>query len=264
MYGAQMATFIDEGDDLQPDEFDTFEEEDKVEEPEEETPEPQEDDIPEKYKNKSVKDIVRMHQEAERAMGKQGSEVGELRRIVDDFVKTQTVTNKAPDVEEEIDFFSDPDKAIARAIEKHPKIKQAEQYSKQMVKAEALANLKQAHPDFQEVLQDGGFGEWIGKSNVRKELFSRADQGYDFDAAHELLSTWKERKQVVTNTVNAEKSTRSNAIKSASMGSYQGSGESSKKTYRRADIIELMQRNPDRYQAMQPEIMKAYAEGRVK
>jgi len=264
MYGEQMATFIDESNDEQQEEFDSFEEEDEVEEPEEDTPEPEEDDLPEKYKNKSVKDIVRMHQEAEKAMGKQGSEVGELRRIVDDFVKTQTVTNKAPDVEEEIDFFSDPDKAIAKAIDKHPKIKQAEQYTAQLRKAEALANLKQAHPDFETVLQDGGFSEWIGKSNVRKELFSRADQRYDFEAAHELLSTWKERKQVVTNTVNAEKATRSNAIKSASTGSYKGSGESSKKVYRRSDIIELMQRNPDRYQALQPEIMKAYAEGRVK
>jgi hypothetical protein len=264
MYGEQMATFIDESNDEQQEEFDSFEEEDEVEEPEEDTPEPEEDDLPEKYKNKSVKDIVRMHQEAERAMGKQGSEVGELRRIVDDFVKTQTVTNKAPDVEEEIDFFSDPDKAIAQAIDKHPKIKQAEQYTAQMRKAEALANLKQAHPDFETVLQDGGFSEWIGKSNVRKELFSRADQRYDFEAAHELLSTWKERSQVVTNAVTAEKATRSNAIKAASTGSYKGSGESSKKVYRRSDIIELMQRNPDRYQALQPEIMKAYAEGRVK
>lgn len=262
-----MATFIDEGDQPQEDEeYGSFEEEEQQEEePEEETPEPEEeDDLPEKYKGKSVKDIVRMHQEAEKAMGKQGSEVGELRRIVDDFVKAQTVTKQAPDVDEEVDFFSDPEKAIAKAIEKHPKVRQAEALSAQMAKAEALANLKQAHPDFQEVLSDTGFGEWINKSKVRQELFSRADQRYDFDAAHELLSTWKERKQVVSNTVKAEKTTRSNAIKAASTGSSKGSGESSKKVYRRADIIELMQKNPDRYAALSDDIMKAYAEGRVR
>jgi len=32
-----------------------------------------------------------MHQEAEKALGRQGSEVGELRRIVDDFVRSQSV-----------------------------------------------------------------------------------------------------------------------------------------------------------------------------
>jgi len=31
-----------------------------------------------------------MHQEAEKLIGKQGSEVGELRQVVDDFIKTQT------------------------------------------------------------------------------------------------------------------------------------------------------------------------------
>ena len=90
-----MATFIDEGyEEPQEDE----ELESQEQEPEQETPETEppdeEDDIPEKYKGKSVKDIVRMHQEAERAIGKQGSEVGELRRIVDDFVKAQTVTKQ--------------------------------------------------------------------------------------------------------------------------------------------------------------------------
>ena len=112
-----MATFIDEGyeEPQEDEEFSSIEDEQEQDNPTEE-PEQQdnEDDIPDKYKGKSVKDIVRMHQEAERAIGKQGSEVGELRRIVDDFVKAQTVTKQqqAPEVEEEVDFFTDPDKAL--------------------------------------------------------------------------------------------------------------------------------------------------------
>ena len=265
-----MATFIDEGDEpLQDDEeyspIDEGDEEQAT--PEEEPEQDDEDDIPEKYKGKSVKDIVRMHQEAERAIGKQGSEVGELRRIVDDFVKAQTVTKQqqAPEVEEEVDFFTDPDKAVARAIEKHPKVRQAEELTANLKKAEALANLKQAHPDFTEVVNDGSFAEWVGKSKVRQELFSRADRLYDFDAAHELLSTWKERNQVVSQSQAVEKVQRKQAVKSASTGATKGSGETaSKKTYRRADIIELMRTNPDRYQQLSDEIMQAYAEGRVK
>jgi len=264
-----MATFIDEGDEsLQnEEEFSSIEDEEGQDNPTEEPEQDDEDDIPDKYRGKSVKDIVRMHQEAERAIGKQGSEVGELRRIVDDFVKAQTVTQKqqAPEVEDEVDFFTDPDKAIARAIEKHPKVRQAEELNEQMKRAEALANLKTAHPDFTQVVQDGSFVEWIGKSKVRQELFSRADRYYDFDAANELLSTWKERKQVVDQSTAVEKVQRKQAVKSASTGSTKGSGETaSKKTYRRADIIELMRTNPDRYEQLAPEIMQAYAEGRVK
>ena len=76
---------------------------------------------------------------------------------------------QAPEVEEEVDFFTDPDKAIASAISKHPKVREAEQLSAQMKKAEALANLKSAHPDFDKVVQDGSFAEWINKSKVRQE-----------------------------------------------------------------------------------------------
>ena len=264
-----MATFIDEGEQTQQEdeEFTPIDEVEEQQETPEQEPEQVEEDIPDKYKGKSIKEIVRMHQEAERAIGKQGSEVGELRRIVDDFVKAQTVTQKqqAPEVEEEVDFFTDPDKAIAKAIDKHPKVRQAEQLNAQMKKAEALANLKAAHPDFPEIVNDGSFAEWINKSNVRRELFSRADRMYDFDAAHELISTWKERKQVVNQTEAVEKVQRKQAVKSASMGATKGSGETaSKKTYRRADIIELMRTNPDRYQQLSEEIMAAYAEGRVK
>jgi len=263
-----MATFIDEGyEEPQEDE----ELESQEQEPEQETPETEppdeEDDIPEKYKGKSVKDIVRMHQEAERAIGKQGSEVGELRRIVDDFVKAQTVTKQqqAPDVDEEVDFFTDPEKAIAKAISKHPKVQQAEQMAVRTAQSEILNALKANHPDYTEIIKDSSFVDWIGKSKVRQELFSRADRNYDYDAANELLSTWKERKQVVAQSQAVEQVQRKQAVKSASTGSIKGSGEpASKKTYRRSDIIELMQKDPDRYQALAPEIMQAYAEGRVK
>jgi hypothetical protein len=80
-----------------------------------------------------------------------------------------------------------------------------------------------------------------------------------------LLTTWKERTQVVNQSKEVEKVQRKQAVKAASTGSSKGSGETaSKKTYRRADIIELMRTNPDRYQALSDEIMAAYAEGRVK
>lgn len=267
-----MATFIDEGDDKsQEDEnFDSFEDEQEPDENSEtfsDSDEEDDDGIPEKYKGKSVKDIVRMHQEAEKAYGKQGNEVGELRRIVDDFVKAQTVSQQqqAPYVEEEVDFFTDPDAAIAKAISKHPQVKQAEAMAEQMKRAQALAVLKTQHPDFNEVISDPGFGEWIGKSKVRQELFGRADRNYDFDAADELLTTWKERQQVVNQTKAVEKQERKQAIRNASTGSSKSSGESSsKKVYRRADIIELMRVNPDRYQQLSTEIMQAYAEGRVR
>jgi hypothetical protein len=131
--------------------------------------------------------------------------------------------------------------------------------------AEILATLKANHPDYGEIIKDNSFIDWVGKSKVRQELLVRADRNYDIYAADELLSTWKERNQVVAQSKAVEQVQRKQAVKSASTGSIKGSGEpASKKNYRRSDIIELMQKDPDRYQALAPEIMQAYAEGRVK
>lgn len=263
-----MATFIDEGNDKE-EQFDTLEE-DQTEQVTEEVQaeveqEEAEEVLPERYRNKDIKDIIQMHQEAEKLIGKQGNEVGELRRIVDDFIKTQTVTKQQAPEEDDVDFFSDPDKYVQKAIEKHPKVQQAELLAAQMKKAEALANLKTAHPDFQEVVTSSDFQEWVGKSKVRQEMFQRADAQYDFDSANELISIWKERAEMLNSTKKIEEVGRKQAIKTASTGSAKGTGEaSSKKVYRRADLIELMTRNPDRYEALQPEIMAAYAEGRVR
>jgi hypothetical protein len=291
-----MATIIDEAVDNDQDhsdvnELDNLDEQSttEVDEGVHETHETQsqsqeeDSDLPDKYRGKSAKDIARMHQEAEKALGRQGSEVGELRRLVDDFIKSQTVSQRsensstyglrqqtqsqapANDDVDEVDFFADPKAAISKAIEKHPKVRAAEELTLNMKKAEAMATLKAQHPDFQDIVQAPDFAEWIGKSKVRQELFLRADQAYDFDAANELLTTYKERKAVVEGAKAVEKVERKQAVKAASTGSTRGSSEgASRKTYRRADIIDLMVRNPERYAALSDEIMKAYSEGRVK
>lgn len=229
------------------------------------------EDVPEKYRGKSAKELAKMHQEAEKALGRQGSEVGELRRLVDDFIRSQTSTKQlqqapANEPDEEVDFFADPQKAIDRAIAKHPKVKEAEVLSANMRKAEALAVLKANHPDFQNIIGSNDFAEWVGKSKVRQELFVRADQGYDYAAADELLSTFKERQQVVNQAKQVEQMERKNTVKAASTGSTKGAGTESvsKKIYRRADIMDLMIKNPDRYMALQDEIMQAYQEKRVR
>ena len=257
-----MATLHDE----RPEDVDNEEEitSSLTEEPEQETP--QEDDIPDKYKGKSTADIVRMHQEAEKLLGKQSGEVGELRSVVDNYIQTQLDTNKAPEQpEEDIDFFSDPDKAVERAIKNHPSIKQAEAVSQQYKHNAAQSQLQQRHPDMQAILTDGKFAEWIKGSKIRTQLFVQADQQYDAEAADELFTNWKERQGVVSQTVANEKDSRKTAVKNASAGNARGSGEAaSRKVYRRSDIIKLMQDDPDRYLSLSDEIMQAYQEGRVR
>ena len=57
---------------------------------------PQEPDIPEKYRGKSVQELVQMHQELEKFSGKQSTEVGELRKLVDTYIQTELNNKQAP------------------------------------------------------------------------------------------------------------------------------------------------------------------------
>jgi len=231
----------------------------------EEQPQEEQEEIPEKYRNKTAAELVRMHQEAESLIGRQSQEVGELRKTFDQYIQTQLSQQAPKEPEEEIDFFTDPDKAVAHAIEQHPKIRQAEQVAEQYKKTTALGQLQTKHPDMKDILGNQGFHEWVSGSKIRQQLFSQADRDYDYEAADELFSLWKERQGLVKETVQVEKQARKQQAAQASTGNARGSGEpSSRKIYRRADIIDLIRKDPDRYASLMPEIRQAYAEGRVK
>src|SRR6056300_479437 len=114
-----MAKFLDER---------PKEDDDSITESFEETEQFEEEvnSVPEKYQNKSIEELVQMHQEAEKLVGKQSSEVGELRKVVDEYVHQQTqLTQQTNEPVEEIDFFSEPDKAVSNAIENHPSVREA-------------------------------------------------------------------------------------------------------------------------------------------
>jgi hypothetical protein len=229
----------------------------------------QEDNLPEKYRGKSMEEIIAMHQNAEKLLGKQSSEVGQLRSVVDEYIQAQLEQQKEapvqPQQEDDVDFFVDPDKAVARAIDNHPKIKEAEEYTQNYKRQTALSQLKANHPDMQEILNDNNFAEWVKASKIRTQLFVQADQQYDYEAANELFSLWKERAGVAKQTVAVERQARKQQLKSANTGNARGTAEGSrKKVYRRADIIKLMRDDPERYQSLSNEIMQAYQEGRVR
>jgi hypothetical protein len=238
--------------------------------PPEPTPEPTEpeDDLPEKYKGKSTAEIVRMHQEAEKLLGRQSSEVGELRKVVDDYIQTQLDTpapQQTAEQDEEIDWYSDPDKAMERAIANHPSVKKAEETAAANARSSAMSQLQSRHPDMENIVKDPKFVEWIKASKIRTQLFAQADRNYDYEAADELFSNWKQLQGAVAGAVSAEKDSRKKAVNKASTGSVKGNGEQrSKKVYRRSDIIKLMKEDPKRYLDLSDEITRAYAENRVR
>ena len=223
-------------------------------------------ELPEKYRDKSLDEIVRMHQEAEKLIGKQAQEVGEVRKLADELIKQNLGSRQQQTRQEEpeVDFFENPQKAVQRTVDNHPDILAARQVTLEMKRAQIQQRLAQEHPDFGEIAKEQDFANWVKSSPVRIKIFEQADSGYDFDSANELLSTYKQLRTVKSKQVSDEgEVTRKQNLKAVGVD-VGGSGESSKKVYRRADLIQLQLRDPDRYAALSDEIMQAYIEKRVR
>jgi len=232
-----------------------------------------EPELPEKYKGKSLEEIIRMHQEAEKLIGRQAQEVGETRKLVDQLIQQQINVPKGVEPEaktQEIDFFEDPTKAINLAVENNPAIRNLQQQAEELRIAKALGQIEKKHPDYMDIANSQEFADWVKASKVRLQLFAVA-QNYDVDAADELLSTYKalkgvsaKRAEEASNEMVAqEKQQRKQSLKAASVQAG-GSGESPQKIFRRQDILRLMMTDRERYLALEPEIRQAYAEGRVR
>ena len=237
-----------------------------AETPKEDTP----NKVPSKYQGKTLEEIVQMHQEAEKLIGRQAQEVGEVRKLADQLIKNNLehqntqLPQTTKQTQEEVDFFEDPQKAIQRAVESHPDVQAAKQTAAQFRAMQTQQKLAAKHPDFADVVRDGEFQEWVKASPVRLNMFALADSAYDFDSADELLSTFKQIKGAkAQQTQDAGQQVLKKNLKAASVD-VGGTGESSQKVYRRADIMNLMMTNPDRYEQLQPEIMEAYRTGRVR
>ena len=239
-------------------------------EPEEVTPE-----LPEKYRGKALDEIIKMHQEAEKLIGRQAQEVGEVRKLADSLLKQQLETkhDTQPSKAQEIDWFEDPEKAVKQAVENNPVLKKMQEEQAKQAQLVALQTIEKAHPDFVNVAQSDDFQQWVTSSKIRTRLYEQASD-YDVDSALELLGTYKSLrnvKQQQQETVKAadeslkkvEAETRSKNLKTAAV-QQGGTGESTRPIYRRADLIRLRMQDPSRYESMAEEILQAYADGRVR
>ena len=251
----------------------TIEPDETLELQEAETQEPAYE-VPDKFSGKSVEDIVKSYQNLEQELGRKSQEIGELRNLSDSFLKAEisrngpqtSQANENSNNETEDDFFEDPSKAVNSLIEKHPRFQEFQEFQAKQSQDTSKVQLEQAHPDYVDIVQDTGFQDWVKASKFRVNLFEEADK-YNYEAADELLTHWKERSMIdKTAEVKQEQAdSRKKALKTGKTESRSSSDSTAgKKTYRRADLIRLKQNDPNRYADLADEIYEAYAEGRVK
>jgi hypothetical protein len=137
------------------------------------------------------------------------------------------------------------------------------------------ANFLQKHGDFAEVTSTPKFASWVKSSPLRVRAAALAGQG-NFVVADELLTEYKalegnapaasaDPNRGATGDTATEAARKASLESAANAGGAQGSGKTGQ-LYRRADLIALKMNKPHVYSdpTFQAEILKAYAEGRVK
>jgi hypothetical protein len=228
--------------------------------------------LPPKFEGKNVDEIVKSYANLEQQFGRQGSELGELRKLADSLIQKNlqdTSNTRSESLEKSIsedDFYSDPVNAVRKVVEEA--LEPMKSNLSQTKVDSTVQRLQAKHPDMADVVNDLGFQQWIMESTPRQDMWVKASNG-DFEYADELFTQYKgnntsqvqaqkEQKQVVKNRELEDAS-------SVSAGASQDAGGSSGKTiYRRSELIRLKMNDPTRYGDLHGEIMQAYAEGRVR
>ena len=233
----------------------------------------------EKYAGKTMDDVIKMQIEAEQLMSRQSGELGdakaelrEQKQLVKALLDAQRSAAEAtPNIEEAVDFeqdfYSDPADAVNKAIENHPELIEARKERQIQQQQHQVGILEKAYPDWQDRVADKTFQEWVASSDIRKEMFNKADSDYRPDYAIELFDMFDKVNMIdkTKEVQKAETQKRDKALKATTTETRSTSDSiGGKKVYRRADLINLQVTDPSRYASLADEIQSAYAEGRVK
>ena len=223
-------------------------------------------EIPDKFKDKSVQDISKSYQELEKKLGRQAKELGDTRKLADDLLRQELDKNQqtsAQNIEEPTEFdYDNPLESVKKVIQQElAPVREQLQANRDVSTRDKLA---QQHPDYMDIAASPEFSDWVNSSPIRADLYKRANDQLEYNAAVELLDTWK--------ALNPAKETPSKAEtqkvtkqKINELSTESGStGQTSTKTYSRRELINLRATNPNKYYEMADEIRNAYATGRVR
>jgi len=210
------------------------------------------------------KDVaVTNYKELEQFNSRQAQELGQLRQQVASMAKPEVpATPEGIDVDALLD---DPQAAIARVTANNPEMAEMRRELTGMRNTASLDKLRVSHPDFLDIVNTAQFNNWVSESPMRGEMHIRATN-YDYDAGNELLNNFKAQQQTqrVSEAQTQVEDSRKTALRDASSeGASSGSGTAAK-VFNQHELIELNRTNPEKYDAMLPEIMQAYADKRVR
>lgn len=238
---------------------------------------PPQDDIPEKYRGKSLQEVIAMHAEAEKRVGQFRDEIGQWRSLTDSLAQAATARTKESPTDKptdtlpsEDDFFKSPIEATRKLIEAviNDRVSNLEQGVSQVAGNVEFEKFKNEFPDFDAKVRSDEFRAWASRSQFRMNDALAAAKG-DMTAARRLMTDWNEIEALSgasRQETGATQQTNS-GVEAARAASTDTGGRRSapagKPTYTRAEIVDMIVRDPNKYESLQAEIQAAIREGRV-
>lgn len=235
------------------------------------------DAVPEKYKGKTIEDMIKMHQNAEKKISLQGADLAAQRRMSDAILelkaakpetRTTEVTRKPLTMEA---LLTNPEQAITEAVNGSDMGRRAEAAEARTASLEATIaeqSFSSKHKDFATDINDPDFIAWVNKNPLRQALANETSKK-NFQAATNLWDLWDEHKELTSGPEKAAPAAKKvpTTIKSAP------TDNKGKTIYSRAKLMELRMKveNGDeaakarwKDQTFQNNMIQAYAEDRVR
>lgn len=245
-------------------------------------------DLPEKFRGKSIKDVVEAYQNLESRYGTMANDLGVQRQLTDrllDLKRDNDLKRNTPPGEEKPpvpvtanDLLDRPQETLERVISARvaKATEDVNQRLSRMEAASAQQHFVSRHPDFQAVTSDPKFTDWVKCSAIRMRAAAAAHSG-NWAIADELLSEFKTEQGGTRKTdetpatpeadlAGARKAALETSGNAGGSSGTDGKSNGGKKVYRRSDLIRLRIQDPEAYydEAFQAEIQLAHHEGRVK
>jgi hypothetical protein len=179
------------------------------------------------------------YEDLEVAYSRQGQQMGDYRKVIDEFVSTPEIQ---PEIEVDAspitadDIYDNPAEAVNRAVDAHPAILKAKQLEKDLAEQKAIELRSQfalRHPDYQTVYESTEFANWVAENPLREDLRQRAAT-FDMTAADALFSLWEAEQQVATSTEQVEAAN----VASVSLESGVGAESPAAERYSRSEMLD--------------------------
>jgi hypothetical protein len=200
-------------------------------------------------------DWQKRYQNLESLYARQANELGNYRRTV----KEKEAEPQAKDDDDEYIDLTDPqskNKFVSSIVE------QAERRAMERARAEiarekAMYTLDQEHPDRMQITGTVGFQDWM--RSVPEDIVKKGSE--DPATASYLLRQYKA--SMVKPASKEPIRPKTEAKKATGLGSSTSKRESGGRKFSSSELLKMQMTDPENYARLQPEIMKAYREGRV-